>query len=134
MSTAEKLREVQIESRHTIGQRDERKTEIEIEMKAETWSCLVEGGEGSNLLNCQTNLAIAVDALSLLFCIFVNTTAYHLGRYEPSSPVSSHAPRLKYKQRQGANSSLKEKFNFQIESKKTRLQTFSLFGQEEKVD
>ena len=25
--------------------------------------------------------------LSLLFCKFINTTAYHLGRYEPSSPV-----------------------------------------------
>ena len=27
--------------------------------------------------NCQSNLVIALGALSLLFCIFVNTTAYH---------------------------------------------------------
>ena len=57
-------------------------------------SSLVEGGEGSYLPNCQTNLVIALDALSLLFCIFINTTAYHLGRYEPSSPVSCRAPRV----------------------------------------
>ena len=43
-----------------------------------SWSSLVEGGEGSYLPNCQTNLVIALDALSLLFCIFINTTAYHL--------------------------------------------------------
>ena len=42
------------------------------------WSSLVEGGEGLYLPNCQTNLVIALDALSLLFCIFINTTAYHL--------------------------------------------------------
>ena len=32
-----------------------------------TWSSLVEGGEGSYLPNCQTNLAIALYTLSLLF-------------------------------------------------------------------
>ena len=58
------------------------------------WSSLVVGGEGSYLPNCQTNLVIALDALSLLFCIFINTTAYHVGRYEPSSPVSCRAPHL----------------------------------------
>ena len=36
--------------------------------------------------NCQTTLVIALDALFLLFCIFINTTAYHLDRYEPSPP------------------------------------------------
>ena len=50
--------------------------------KVSTWSSLVEGGEGSYLPNCQTTLVIAL----LLFCIFINTTAYHLGRYEPSPP------------------------------------------------
>ena len=50
------------------------------------WSSLVEGGEGLYLPNCQTTLVIALDALSLLFCIFVNSTAYHLGRHEPSPP------------------------------------------------
>ena len=50
------------------------------------WSSLVEGGKGSFMPNCQTNLVIARCMLSLLFCKFINTTAYHLGRYEPSSP------------------------------------------------
>ena len=59
---------------------------------AEPWSSLVEGGKGSFLPICQTNLVI--DALSLLIGIFINTTAYHLGRYEPSSPVSCHSPWL----------------------------------------
>ena len=45
------------------------------------WSSLVKGGKGLYLPNCQTNLVIDLDALSLLFCIFMNTTAYHLGRY-----------------------------------------------------
>ena len=56
------------------------------------WSSLVEGDEGSYLPNCQTNLVIALHALFLLFCIFINTTAYHLGRYKPSSPVCYRAP------------------------------------------
>ena len=61
------------------------------------WSSLVEGGKGSYLPNCQTTLVIALDALSLLFCIFINTTAYHLGRYEPSPPSTKelHDFRLK---------------------------------------
>ena len=29
---------------------------------------------------------IALHALSLLLCYFIFTTAYHLGRYKPSSP------------------------------------------------
>ena len=49
---------------------------------------------GLYLSNCQTNLVIALYALSLLFCKFINTTAYHLGRYKPSSPISCHAPHL----------------------------------------
>ena len=43
--------------------------------------------------NCQTNLVIAIYTLYLFFCKLINTTAYYLGRYEPSSPVSCHAPR-----------------------------------------
>ena len=50
------------------------------------WSSLVEGGEGLYLPNRQTTLVIALDALSLLFCIFINTTVYHLVKYEPSPP------------------------------------------------
>ena len=53
------------------------------------WSSLVEGVEGSYLPNCQTTLVIVLDALSLLFCIFINTTASHLGRYKPSPPSTS---------------------------------------------
>ena len=56
-------------------------------------SSLVEDREGSYLPNCQTNLVIALDALSHLYCIFINRTAYHLGRYEPSSPISCRALR-----------------------------------------
>ena len=33
-----------------------------------------------------TTLVIALDAVSLLFCFLINTTSYHLGRYEPSPP------------------------------------------------
>ena len=51
-------------------------------------SSLVEGGEGLYLPNCQTNLVIALYTLSLLFCEFINTTFYHLGRYKSSSPIS----------------------------------------------
>ena len=61
---------------------------------SQPWSSLVEGGEGLYLPNCQTNLVFALYTLSLLFCKFINTTACHLGRYEPSSPVSCLAPCL----------------------------------------
>ena len=54
------------------------------ETLVKSWSSLVEGGEGSYLPNCQANLVIALNTLSLLFCKFINTTAYHLGRYEPT--------------------------------------------------
>ena len=57
------------------------------------WSSLVEGGDGSYLTNCCTNLFIALYTHSLLFCKVINTTAYYLGRYKPSSPVSCRAPR-----------------------------------------
>ena len=50
------------------------------------------GHEGLYLLNCQTNSVIALHAPSLLFWHFINITAYHLGRYEASSPVSCRAP------------------------------------------
>ena len=57
------------------------------------WSSLVEGDEGLYMPNCQTNLVIAIHAPSLLFKHFINTTAYHLGRYKPSSPASFRTPR-----------------------------------------
>ena len=54
---------------------------------------LEEGDEGLCLPNCQSNLVIALYALSLLFCNFIpNHNRLSLGRYEPSSPVSCHAP------------------------------------------
>ena len=59
-----------------------------------TWSSLVDGGEGLCLPNCQTNLVFAPYTLSLLFCKFINTTADHLGRYKPSSPISCRAPQF----------------------------------------
>ena len=40
---------------------------------------------GWYLPNCKTNLVIVHNALPLVFWHFVNTTAYHLCRYEPSS-------------------------------------------------
>ena len=58
------------------------------------WSSLVEGDEGSYLSNCQTNLVIAFHTQSLLFRHFINSTAYRLGRYKPSSHDSSRAPRI----------------------------------------
>ena len=51
------------------------------------WNSLVEGGEGLYLPNCLTNLVIALYTQSLLFCMFLNTTAN-----KPSSHVSP--PRL----------------------------------------
>ena len=45
-----------------------------------------EGDEGGHWPNCQTNLVLVHHELSLLFCHFINTTAYHFGRYKPSSP------------------------------------------------
>ena len=55
-------------------------------------SSLIEGGEGFYLPNYQTNLGIALYTLSLLFCNLINTTAYHLGRYKPSSLISYRDP------------------------------------------
>ena len=46
------------------------------------------GNEGSYLPNCKTNLVIFLHALYQLFWHFKNTTAHHLGRYEPSSPCA----------------------------------------------
>ena len=48
------------------------------------WISLVEGGEGSFISAQLTNKFGYT--LSLLFCKFINTTAYHTGRFEPSSP------------------------------------------------
>ena len=46
-------------------------------------SSLVEGDEGSRLSNIEIHLVNARRELSLLFWYFINTTAYHLGRFEP---------------------------------------------------
>ena len=58
-----------------------------------TWSSLVEGDEGSYLPNYQSNLAIALYALSLLFCIFVNTTAYHCADTSLHLPLAVTLPK-----------------------------------------
>ena len=57
----------------------------------------------SYLLNCQTNLVIALYKLSQLFCKFIYTTAYHLGRYKPLPPstkelhgLPSCLPKVRY--------------------------------------
>ena len=52
------------------------------------------GDEGSYLPNCQTILVAVLHALSLLFCHFINTTAYHLSRYETSSPSTKELHEL----------------------------------------
>ena len=45
------------------------------------------GDEGMYLPNCQINLIIVnLELLSVLFWHFISTTAYHIGRYEPSCP------------------------------------------------
>ena len=51
------------------------------------------GDEGPFLPNCQTNLVIA---LPLIFWHFINTIAYHLGRYQPSSPTTELHVRSNY--------------------------------------
>ena len=80
------------------------------------WSSLI---EGLWLPDHQTYLVIALYTLSLLFCKLINTTAYHLGRYEPSSPVSCCAPRLHlwnilqyWSQRQKGQKGTKTKLSF----------------------
>ena len=60
---------------------------------------LVEGDEGSYMPKCQKMVIVL-----LLFCHFINTKAYHLGRYnyKPSSPFSCctpHMTKLKFNQR-----------------------------------
>ena len=54
--------------------------------RVKPWSSLVEGDGGSYLLNRQSNLVISFHALSVLFCILINTTAYH------STDMSLHLP------------------------------------------
>ena len=46
------------------------------------------------LPNCRTSLAIIPWKLSQLFWQFINVTAYHLARYEPSSPSTKDLPAL----------------------------------------
>ena len=58
---------------------------IRIMSRSQSGSSLVEGGEGLYLPNFRTNLVIVLYTLSLLLSKFINKTAYHLGRYEPSS-------------------------------------------------
>ena len=50
-----------------------------------TWSSLVEGGEGLYLPNCPKIDYCPLYTVSIA-CMFINTTAYHLGKYEPSPP------------------------------------------------
>ena len=38
------------------------------------------------LSNCETNLVVGLNALSLLFRRYINTTGYQMGWYDPSSP------------------------------------------------
>ena len=52
------------------------------------WSSSVVGSEGSYQPNCQTNLAVVLAELSLLFGNFINTTAFLLGWFDPSYPSS----------------------------------------------
>ena len=51
------------------------------------WSSLVEGDEGLYLLNYQTSYCLF--ELSLLYCQFINATAYHLGHGAPCLGRSS---------------------------------------------
>ena len=44
-------------------------------------------------LNCQKNLVIALYELSLLVYNFIDTTPYHLGRYDPPSPSTKELHR-----------------------------------------
>ena len=59
------------------------------------------GDVGRYLPNYQTNLFIALHAISQLFCNFTDTPAYHLGRYEPNSlllPKSSMDEQIVFSQ------------------------------------
>ena len=63
---------------------------LSTDLWARAWthsSSKVEGDEGFHLLNCQTNLAIVLHALSHLFWHFVKTTAYHLDWCKPSTLI-----------------------------------------------
>ena len=53
---------------------------VEFSAKTATVGSIMER-DSLYLPNCQTNLVIALHALSQLFWQFINTTAYHLGRY-----------------------------------------------------
>ena len=55
-------------------------------------SSMVEGDEGSYLPNCQSNLVIALDELSLLFCIFINTAAYNWADISLHLPLAVKLP------------------------------------------
>ena len=53
---------------------------VEFSAKAATVGSIMER-DSLYLPNRQANLVIALLALSQLFCHFINTAAYHLGRY-----------------------------------------------------
>ena len=57
-------------SGHTVG------VPVATYLFTHPWSSLEEGDECLYLRNSQTNLVIALFTLSLLFCKFINTTAY----------------------------------------------------------
>ena len=58
----------------------------------QTRSSIVEGDEDLDLPNCQSNLVIALDALTLLFCIFINATAYHCADTSLHLPLAVTLP------------------------------------------
>ena len=65
-----------------------------MEITFEAWSSLVEGDEGLNLSNCQSNLVITLHAMSLLLCNFTNTI-YLFADSSLHLHVSCSAPCLK---------------------------------------
>ena len=55
-------------------------------------SSLVEGDKSLYLPNCQSNLVIALHELTLLFCFFINTTAYLLEDMSLHLPLAAALP------------------------------------------
>ena len=75
----------------------ERKREREMERvgSIREWSSLVEGDEESYRPNRQSNLFIALNVPSLLFCIFMNTTAYRWADMSLHLLLSAALPNLR---------------------------------------
>ena len=60
-----------------------------------------------------------------IFCKLINTTAYYLGRYEPSSPVSCHAPRCSTSFIQSLNHTFTLTLSLSVEHSFTRALSFA---------